>query len=403
MRHRFQDGGVRPGACPDPAPARRAATLIGTRPLLTLLCLLAGALTGACARSGDLAAGRPSVAEIAAAVQIVAAPSSLAVGQQGQVVALARDGAGKPLPSYPLSWATSDSTIAGVDSTGLVTGISQGSADISAVANGLLATARVSVFLPGADQSVGVVFSDDFEGGYGPQQNGAGWTNTAPVNVTISSDVAHSGSNSLRFRFPGKVDCLDASAEQRFAVGRPLRELWLEYWIYFPAGGEGGSARYASRTQAGCPSTADNNKLLSLFGPVYNGETTLGLQSWSSRNGQPGDARLDVAYSKAGHNGVWFYPGANADPFVSDADRGHWLQLRVHVRLADVGVSNGHVQVWKNGALILNADNLDWYDSTGQANYIVQGYLMGWSNSGFTDTTYVYIDDVSIMDRDPGW
>jgi hypothetical protein len=248
---------------------------------------------------------------------------------------------------------------------------------------------------------VGALFSDDFEAGYAAKQNGAGWSNTAPVNITVSTDVAHSGSHSLRFSFPGKVDCNDASAQQNFTLGRNMTEVWVEYYIYFPRGGEGGSATYYHRSQAGCSNSADNNKFFVLYGPKYAGETTLGLQSWTTKL-QAGAERLNTAYSKAGRNGVWFY-GANDDPFVTSADLGQWIQIRVHARLATFGRCDGVVEVWRNGVKILSNTALDWYDSTNTANYMTQGYLMGWSDSGFAQTTNIYLDDFSILDQNPGW
>jgi hypothetical protein len=79
------------------------------------------------------------------------------------------------------------------------------------------------------------------------------------------------------------------------------------------------------------------------------------------------------------------------------------MQIRAHFRLADFGQSNGIVQMWKDGVLVLSNTVLPWYDSTNQANYMTQGYLMGWANSGFTNTTNIYIDDFRIIDQYPGW
>ena len=34
---------------------------------------------------------------------------------------------------------------------------------------------------------------------------------------------------------------------------------------------------------------------------------------------------------------------------------------------------------------------------------MTQGYLMGWSDSGFAQTTNIYLDDFRIIDQNPGW
>jgi hypothetical protein len=32
-----------------------------------------------------------------------------------------------------------------------------------------------------------------------------------------------------------------------------------------------------------------------------------------------------------------------------------------------------------------------------------KGYLMGWANSGFTETTDFFIDDITFYRKSPGW
>ena len=45
---------------------------------------------------------------------------------------------------------------------------------------------------------------------------------------------------------------------------------------------------------------------------------------------------------------------------------------------------------------------LDLFNSAGM-NYLNQGYLLGWANSGFDKDTHIFIDDVRFYDTDPGW
>ncbi len=77
--------------------------------------------------------------------------------------------------------------------------------------------------------------------------------------------------------------------------------------------------------------------------------------------------------------------------------------MRLHFRVADFGQSNGVIQMWKDGVMILSNTTLTWYDSSNTANYLTQGYLLGWSNSGFTQTTNMYVDDFKIIGQNPGW
>jgi hypothetical protein len=347
---------------------------------------------------------------MAASLTLAPASASVPVGGTLQLAATVKDASGSILTTRPMTWSSSAAPVATVSATGAVSGVAAGSATVTAAVDGQTATSQVTVTastppppLPPPPPTVGgVLFADGFEAGYAAKQNNAGWTNTAPVNVTVSTDVAHSGTHSLRFSFPGKVDCNDASAQQAFTLGRTMTEVWLEYYAYFPKGGESGSAPYYHRSQAGCKDASTNNKFFTVYGPKYAGETTMSLQTWTTVAGAAGDSRVNTAYSKAGRSGIWFY-GANDDPFVGAADRGQWMQIRVHLRLASFGQSNGVIEVWKNGTKILSNTTLDWYDSTNTANYMTQGYLMGWSNSGFTQMTNIYLDDFKIIDQNPGW
>ena len=49
----------------------------------------------------------------------------------------------------------------------------------------------------------------------------------------------------------------------------------------------------------------------------------------------------------------------------------------------------------------MDETSLDIYDSS--VDYMDAGYLLGWANSGFASTTYLFVDDVSFFDSNPGW
>ena len=68
-----------------------------------------------------------------------------ALGQTKRINALVRDQTGRPLSGIDLTWSSSDSTVASVDSTGLVTAIGNGPADIMASAGPSVGTLRLKV------------------------------------------------------------------------------------------------------------------------------------------------------------------------------------------------------------------------------------------------------------------
>ncbi len=405
---------VTPIACgwsaDDPAVTRMSADVArGLAAGTTLVKAGCGGIIGSASLTVSAQATPPG-ALLAASVTVAPAGASIPVGATQQLTATARDAAGNVV-NHAATWSSSAPAVASVSATGLVSALALGTAAITATVDGKSAAATITV-TTALPPPPGLLFTDDFENGFAALQNGAGWENTAEPNVTISTDVAHGGSHSLEFTFPGKAECLDASAELRFSLGRAMQEVWLEWYIYYPAGGEGGSAPYYHRWEypvCSPPDQPDNNKFLALYGPTYQAEPTLLMQTWTTTLAAsvppiaPGDSRIQTAATQAGLGGA--APGYADDmTFISGAaDRGRWIQIRLHARVADFGQNDGVVQMWKDGVLILSNNNLPWYDSTNQANYISQGYLLGWSNSGYAQTTNIYIDDFRIIGQNPGW
>ena len=99
------------------------------------------ALAAGC--GGD-SSGPPAVASVS-----VSAPAgSIIVGQTAQLSATPRDAAGTAITGRTVTWATSTASIATVSNTGLVTGVSAGSATISATVDGKTGTRLVDIIPP---------------------------------------------------------------------------------------------------------------------------------------------------------------------------------------------------------------------------------------------------------------
>jgi hypothetical protein len=74
--------------------------------------------------------------------------------------------------------------------------------------------------------------------------------------------------------------------------------------------------------------------------------------------------------------------------------KGRWTAIEIHTR-RDTGSSDGIMQVWQDGSLVVDGKGLSWAGAPcGVNKFFSNGYLMGWSNAGFDNDTFVYIDDV---------
>jgi hypothetical protein len=225
-----------------------------------------------------------------------------------------------------------------------------------------------------------VIFTDNFDTGNtaGPQ-NGASWQ--APTStVSVSNAVSSSPSYSLQFTYAGVASGEDGMAQATMTL--PQRsQYWFQYKLYIPA-------NYYHRTDTG----PNNNKFLAVYAAPYQ---TPGFQiNLSTEPDGSGGSNLEIHYYNNGHEQS---PIPVTTSFISNADKGKWMQLLVQVKVpSSSGSNDGIVNVWKNGQQVANVTNLASWGST--SNYISEAYFLGWADSGFTNTTLLYIDDLTVAD-----
>ena len=115
----------------------------------------AGLVTGVGAGEAEVTATAAGVTGRAALSVVAPAPTAIAVtpdtvaltalGQTAQLAAEVRDQNGRVMEGVPVSWSSADTTVAAVDSAGLVTGIGGGATTIAATAGAVSGTAVVTV------------------------------------------------------------------------------------------------------------------------------------------------------------------------------------------------------------------------------------------------------------------
>ena len=100
--------------------------------------LLAAAALGCNSQS---TAAPPTIGSI----RVTGTATSVVVGNNIQMQAVARDPDGVPLAGVTFTWASDNNAIATVGSTGIVTGVSVGTVNITAAASGVQGTLRIAV------------------------------------------------------------------------------------------------------------------------------------------------------------------------------------------------------------------------------------------------------------------
>ncbi len=229
-----------------------------------------------------------------------------------------------------------------------------------------------------------MVFCDDFEtGDLSHTDGGASWG--AATRVTVVDTRALSGTQSAQFYYEGNpslAPTADAFAELRYDLGALYPDLWTAFELFIPDNYEHRDAE-----------SSDNNKLFRLWGDTYSDKEKVGFSMWPTN----GLSRTRAVWNESAG---WEAMGEGYTDFVSAADLGQWVSVLIHTRAATLQTP-GTLELWKNGELVVsNIDVVDNYTDGGKHAY-QRGYLLGWSNSGFTEETFLYIDNVIIRSVAP--
>lgn len=241
------------------------------------------------------------------------------------------------------------------------------------------------------------IFTDDFEG----VEDGTFWgsgTRTA-YGVTATQDVGYAGGKVMSMDYQAAVVDADSSSEKRF-VFPDCVQLEMAYKFYTPL-------NFIHRAPG-------NNKLFALWSGAY-GVTPSNISILSEYNkstvGQAG-SHPDLYLGEDGNNyGHSSYFDQSGDRIFLEGD-GAWHDMHVYVELAGQEGEFGKVEIWLDDKLIISNEwLLDIQSDAGgipssqhiaystRGNFLNQGYLFGWANSGFSDATTFYVDDFSLKTR----
>jgi uncharacterized protein YjdB len=128
---------------------------VSTSGVVTALAQGSASITVTC--EGKTGASAITVnAPTVASVTVTPSTATIGSGSTVQLSAVAKDANGTVIPGLTVAWSTSNSAVATVDNTGLVTGVGSGSAQITATAGGVFGVSDISVPSASATTSVQV-------------------------------------------------------------------------------------------------------------------------------------------------------------------------------------------------------------------------------------------------------
>ena len=244
----------------------------------------------------------------------------------------------------------------------------------------------LGILLP-TQLSAEILLQDDFTTGEwsGAANYPAEWQRS----VRVSVQEFQPNQDALEFVFPGGPPLQDAWAEQRLTFPQQT-ETWVSYDLYIPH-------NYYHRYSGG--SSGDNNK----FFAIYNNSYSPGFQvNFTAMPKSDGSSYVDIRYYRNGsEGGNWDKEPATGWPTIVDrnTDLGKWMSIKMHFKVpTSTSINNGVMQLWKNGQLILDIQNLDSHGTSG-LNFMDEAYILGWSNSGFDEDTVLYVDNIVVSDQ----
>lgn len=238
-------------------------------------------------------------------------------------------------------------------------------------------------------------FTDGFESGdLTHTENGANWFEGSYPEATVSSTVARTGTYSARFRYASGVN-----AEQRFDLGANKTDVWIRYYVYFPA-------NYTHKT-----TTSYNDKFIRLWSDNsnYTGDRVKVGSSLYYDSAYKAQVVLE-AYETYPDNLSCSLSGTSMDVLTSwghwhltadDLER--WIEFKFHFKV-DSGAGDGALEMYVDGVKQIGDTSLSWASAPCANPYFRTGYLFGYAYTSaiLTENMDIYVDDFTLSDTDPG-
>lgn len=255
----------------------------------------------------------------------------------------------------------------------------------SATSDASVRSNLVAATTSAAPVGVAPLFVENFDSGARSSGNGFTWSSSGP-RVAVSNNISRSGQYSLAFQYGPDTTGQDSSAEQRFNLGVNAQEVWFEYYLFVPQ-------NWIHRTQA-----PGNNKFFVAWANSYStvGDIQIVFE-YERQSDSTSEVRVLSMNGGANVNGTKF------THLLGTSMRGQWVRVRIHLKAATTSSSNdGVIRLWRDDSLVYSYST-HALNFSGGNNFFRNGYLLGWSNSGYTEPTTFYVDDFSVYTSNPGW
>lgn len=300
----------------------------------------------------------PVVTEVTVALPV----DSLLEGGSAQAEASAWDQDGAPM-SATFTWSALNTAVATVTQTGLVSGVAEGTTDITATAGGVTGSTAVRVVAEAAPPAGAEcdtpaaewIWCDDFEADRSASyfeyiSEGGALARVAATGVDGSTGLrAHfvagaQSAGNLHLAFGATPDTYFKPVDAGTAN---YREIYWRLYLRNQAGWTGGGGDKLSRVMIlAAPSWAQ-----AMIAHVWSGSSasTQDYLLIDPASGTDAQGQLKTTKYNDFDNFRWLGSASSSTALFAGAEIGQWHCIEAHVRLNDAGSSNGVFNLWIDG------------------------------------------------------
>jgi uncharacterized protein YjdB len=343
------------------------------------------------ADSATLSVSAPGPAPVAT-VTVSLVSSSLNPGLTTQATATTRDANNNVLTGRAITWGSTDSAVATVSATGLVTAVAVGNAQIIATSEGKSGSASLAVQAVGASHEpsgMNLISSRPFNALFTE-----GWdepTNGQPQsNVTILSDptAPRSPSNALRFIYRAGTSGGGATWD---ADSPPIsyRTVYVHQWTRVSANWQGhpGSAinkMYYLYTSTDVPSIVIvlNGANADPLVPFIEGQNIVS-------GGQGSADPLNPDWG----------PNLGVAAAQTRVTRGEWFEIEVVAQMNTLGNADGFIDLWLNGVHITHVANVKFQNTPPTWRSLHHAPVWGGGGGTVANTMYMDFDHLYVSGK----
>jgi hypothetical protein len=333
----------------------------------------------------------PPPAPVVTTVTVAPPSASIAIAATVALQATVKDQNGNPMTGQPVTWSTSNASVAIVNASGIVTGVAAGPATITATSSGKTGTSSITVSAsPPPPPGGSILFQENFEDA---ALNSRGWYDNTSVQLSTTEHITGS-SSSAQYHFLAGATTPTSGGSQRHKF-TPSNSLYVSFYVKYSANWVGSGVAYHPHefyilsTMDGDYDGPSQNYLDVYVEHNYQngGKPRLAFQDNKSVNYSYGQVPNNLIAttedrSTGGCNGVvesnifsecfnfgtyWYNDKQLTGPVVFQPSpgpgyKGDWNFVEAYFQLNTIangiGQADGVAQYWFNGTLIIDRHDI---------------------------------------------